>query len=85
MKARRPGGNHGLGEVRVETADGIHDAEAVGADEAHLALDGRGDLALERFAGFADFLKAGGNDNGGGNAGVDGFPNDGRERWRPEW
>ena len=63
-ESKTASGNHGLSEVGIEATDRVHDAEAVGADEAHFALDGGGDLALEGFAGFTDFLKAGRDDDG---------------------
>jgi hypothetical protein len=64
---------HGVGEGRVQAADRIHDAQAVGADEPHLAADGLGNLPLQFFAVLAEFLKAGRDDNAGRNSQLDRF------------
>ena len=71
----------GAGEGGVEAGLRHHDAQAVGADEAHLALARfRDDLPLELDARGAGFFEAGGNDDGALDAGGDAFCESGRER-----
>ena len=68
------------GEGGVDAADGVHHAEAVRADEAHVAAPGMGQqLALELDTRRAGFLEARGNDDRAGNAEVGGFADDARD------
>ena len=53
---------------RVKPLTGIHHAQAVGADHAHLAANDLGDLPLQLLAVLAVLLEAGGDDDGPRNA-----------------
>ena len=67
------------GEGGVDAADGVHHAEAVGADQAHVAAAGMcQQLAFEFNPGRAGFLEAGGNDDRARNAEIGGFTDDAR-------
>ena len=68
------------GEGGVDAADGVHHAQAVRADEAHVAAPGMGQhLALEFSARGAGFLEARRNDHRAGNAEVGRFADDARD------
>ena len=65
-----------VGEGRVQAADRIHRAQAVGADEPHLAADSLGNLPLQFFAVLAEFLEASRDDDAGRNTQLHGFGDD---------
>ena len=58
---------HGVREGRVQAAHRIHHAQTVRTDQAHLAANDLGDLALQLLAMLAEFLEAGGDDDARGN------------------
>ena len=65
MKPTLPGRAMAAAKVAFKFAAGHHDAEAVRPDDAHAGLGGfRQHLAFEFHAGRADFLEAGGDDDG---------------------
>ena len=68
MKATLPGRATVCAKVAFSPRIGIHHAQAVRADEPHLAANGLRDLPLQLLAVLAEFLEAGGDDDAGGNA-----------------
>ena len=65
MKATLPGARHCWSERGIEAADRIHDAQAIGPDQAHAAVAQLlQNLALEFLAVFAVLFESGGDDDG---------------------
>ncbi len=67
------GTRDGVSEGGVQAAQRIHHAQAVGADEPHLAFDQLGNAALQLFTMFAKLFEAGGDHDAAGDAQLDGF------------
>ena len=66
MKATLPGRATERAKGRVQPANRIHHAQAVRADEPHLAANGLRDLPLQLLAVLAGLLEAGRDDDGAG-------------------
>ena len=78
-KADIAGSRHAFGKGSVEPGDGTHDAQTVGADDAHLGAAGAPqDFFLKLRAGFADFFEACGDNDCAFDACLDTFFNDPR-------
>jgi hypothetical protein len=76
MKATLPGRATLRAKVAFSPRIGIHHAQAVGADEPHLAADDLRDLPLQLLAMLAKLLEAGRNDNRRRNADLHRLGND---------